>query len=243
METNMPSNETNAVLAKEEEILHEEKEILKEIKSEEKEIKKTEKRVTILVSVLVAAVVFGAGGILYWQYSSNRIQIDKASIDAPRIDLGPAMAGTLQELDVHEGDVVLPDTVVARVDTQSIKTKIGGLIVAVENNIGKRVAPNEAVVSLIDPHALRVMGQLEEDKGLQDVQLGQRAVFTVDAFGSRKFYGTVDSISPTSQQAGIVFSISDKRETKIFDIKVRFNTDEYPELKSGMSAKITILKN
>jgi hypothetical protein len=95
---------------------------------------------------------------------------------------------------------------------------------------------------MIDPRELRVIGQLEEDKGLKDVHVGQQATFTVDAFGSRTFYGIVDSVSPTSRESGIVFNISDKRETKSFDIKIRFDINAYPELKNGMSAKMTILQ-
>jgi len=68
------------------------------------------------------------------------------------------------------------------------------------------------------------------------------ASFTVDAFGSKKFFGIVDEISPISDQSGIVFNISDKREVKQFDIKVRFDIKAYPQLKEGMSAKIIIYK-
>jgi hypothetical protein len=53
----------------------------------------------------------------------------------------------------------------------------------------------------------------------------------------------LDSISQISNDTGIVFSISDKRPTEKFDVKVRFNVADYPELKSGMSAKITVYTN
>jgi len=38
----------------------------------------------------------------------------------------------------------------------------------------------------------------------------------------------------------VIFSISDKRPVKKFDVKLRFNVEAYPELKSGMSAKMTV---
>jgi len=97
-------------------------------------------------------------------------------------------------------------------------------------------------VSIIDPTQLRVIGTIEENKGLDKISIGQIVGFTVDAFGSKKYTGIVDEISPTSHNSGVVFTISDKRETKLFDIKVRFNPDKYPELKNGMSAKITIYR-
>jgi hypothetical protein len=67
-------------------------------------------------------------------------------------------------------------------------------------------------------------------------------MFKVDAFGDKKYYGVVDEISSTSHESDVVFSISDKREKKKFDIKVRFNLAEYPELKNGMSAKLWVYK-
>jgi multidrug resistance efflux pump len=231
------------ILQKEEQILEQEKEILKEIKKEEKVVLKAERRIVMAVLGLLFIICLAASGLIYWRYSSGRISIDKSGISAPRIELGPSAAGVLQEIDVHVGDTILPDTVVARVDNQIIKAKAGGLVIAVQNDIGKRFNPGESVVSMIDPQDLRVVGQLEEDKGLQDVRVGQSAVFTVDTFGARKFYGTVDEISPTSHDSGVVFNISDQREKKVFDVKVRYDVKQYPELKNGMSAKITILKD
>jgi len=75
------------------------------------------------------------------------------------------------------------------------------------------------------------------------VSVGQRATFTVDAFGGRVFNGIVDEVSPTSRAGDVVFSISDKRQEQEFNIKVRYDATAYPELKNGMSAKLTIYKN
>ena len=230
------------ILKKEEEILKKETEAVQELKQAEQEIKDTERRMVVTVVGILVMIALAVGGLVYWKFISGRIQIDKASISATKIDLAPSVSGVLQEVDVKEGDIVLPDTVVARVDNQEIKTKVRGLVIAVNENIGTRFNPGEAVVSIIDPNDLRVVGQLEEDKGLKDVRVGQQAIFTVDTFGSRQFYGTVDEISPTSRTSDVVFSISDKRQMQVFDIKIRYNLEQYPELKNGMSAKISILK-
>ncbi|MCX6719191.1 MAG: hypothetical protein NTZ38_02335, partial [Candidatus Taylorbacteria bacterium] len=87
---------------------------------------------------------------------------------------------------------------------------------------------------------LRIVGKIDEDKGLSRIKAGDVATFTVDAFGSAEFTGIVDEISPISNQSAIVFSISDKREIKQFDIKVRYNISLHPEFKNGMSAKLRI---
>ena len=75
---------------------------------------------------------------------------------------------------------------------------------------------------------------------MSDISAGNRVVFTVDAFGSTKYDGIVESVSPTSNQTGVTFSISDKRAVQKFDVKVRFDASKYPELKNGMSAKMKI---
>jgi hypothetical protein len=95
---------------------------------------------------------------------------------------------------------------------------------------------------MFDPNELRVIGQIDEDKGLSDVKVGQDVEFTVDAYGSKKYTGIVDEISPVSREGDVVFNISDKREVKQFDVKVRFDISKYPELKNGMSAKMWIKK-
>jgi hypothetical protein len=113
----------------------------------------------------------------------------------------------------------------------------------VRNNIGELVSPATPVVTLIDPRELRVVGQVDEDKGLADVHVGEHAIFTVDAFGGKEYQGIVDEVSPSSRASGIAFNISDKRETRQFDIKVRFDITSYGELKNGMSAKLWIYKD
>jgi multidrug resistance efflux pump len=148
----------------------------------------------------------------------------------------------LEEVFVNEGDKVSANQSIARVGDEIIKAKSDGIVVAINENIGTSFNPGQAVASMIDPSDLRVVGHIEEDKGLANIQIGQPVVFTVDAFGSKKYYGVVDEISDTSRESGIVFNISDKREVKQFDVKVRFDVNKYSELKNGMSAKVWIYK-
>ncbi len=204
---------------------------------------KTLNKAKIIKIIIAVLAIGGIGGGIYWYSNRNIVYIEDAEISAPHIDLSADSGGSLKETFVKIGDVVDGDTAVARVGNELVKTGASGLIVNVKNDIGRNFNRGEAVASMIDPAELRVVGHLDENKGLVDIHVGQRAVFTVDAFGSKKFIGTIDEISPVSRESGVVFNISDKRETKQFDIKVRFNTDQYPELKDGMSAKIWIYKD
>ena len=205
-------------------------------------IKKIKKHHIISAGILVGSLVLAVLAI-YVIYAQNRISIDTAEVTAASIDLSSPIGGVLEEVFVKPGDQVLDNEVVARVGDELLKTQTAGLITDVKNDIGKTFNPTEVIVSMIDPQTLRVVAHLDEDKGLKDIKVGQRVIFTVDAFGSKKYFGTVDEVSATSRTSAVVFSISDKREVKQFDIKIRFDISAYPELKNGMSAKVQIYKN
>ncbi len=205
--------------------------------------KKQNSRLPLIVAAFIVVVV--GGGIASFAYiasSSKTVYIENSKIEAPVVDLSPSAPGTLNAVYVSAGDMVAPNTVVATVGTELIKTTSGGLVLTANNNIGKTVSPSDVVVEMIDPSQLRVVGQVQEDKGLVDIMPGQRAVFTVDAFGGKQFDGIVDEVAPTSESGDVVFSVSDKREEQNFDVKVRFDTTAHPELKNGMSAKLWVYK-
>jgi multidrug resistance efflux pump len=192
-------------------------------------------------SVTGMIAIFSLLGIfIYWQLERRNILVENAQIEAPIITLSPLTPGTLNALYVHEGDTISANTPVALVGTNVITSKVGGIVIAVDNSLGKTFSSSQSVVSIINPDDLRVVGAVEETKGLKDIKAGQRATFTVDAFGGKKYMGTVDAVASTSNDTGVVFSISDKRPIKKFNVKIRFSATAYPELKNGMSAKITI---
>jgi multidrug resistance efflux pump len=216
---------------------------------EQKEIKKESafKRLTQNVYALAAGaiilIIIAAAFGAYMKTTGSRIYTDKSDIEAPLISLAPRTSGVLQNISVNIGDKVAANSVVAQVGNELVKAKSAGIITSTADNIGKLVNAGESVVTMIDPNDLRVVAHLEEDKGLADVHIGQNVVFTADAFGSKKYTGIVDAISPTAHSGDIVFNISDKRAVQQFDIKIRFNTDLSPELSNGMSTKVWIYKN
>lgn len=189
----------------------------------------------------IGLVILVAAGVYAYMLSSNReIAITSSTISAPLIDLSPISNGRLNAVYVNEGDTVPVNTPVALVGTEVIKTKTAGLIVQVNNTIGAEIAPGQLVIEMIDPSQLRVVGKIDENKGLAQVKVGAPVVFTVDAFPGETFNGIVDEVAPTSNQSGIVFNISNQRQTQQFDVYTRFDTSAYPQLKNGMSAKMYV---
>jgi multidrug resistance efflux pump len=193
--------------------------------------------ITGIIALIIAAAT--AGGI-YLYVGNQRVAVDTASIVAPEIDLSPSQPGTLQDVYVNEGDQVPANFTVAQVGNQLIQTQVAGIIISVPDQVGAQVNAGTPVVTMIDPTQLRVVGQVQENEGLDRIKVGDPVTFTVDAFGSQTFSGVVDEVSPTSQESQIVFNISDQREEQNFDVKARFDTSAYPQLKNGMSARMWI---
>lgn len=197
----------------------------------------------LMIIILVLFVILGtAVGLIYLSVISKRVYVDKAEIDAPQINLSSLNGGILEELDVKEGDQISANVVVAKVGNELIKSKDAGLVISRQNNIGQYFSPGQTITEMIKPNDLRVVGRLEEDKGLNEVKVGQRVIFEVDAFGSKQYEGIIDEVSPTSRPSDVVFNISDQRQENEFNIKARFNLSQYPDLKNGMSAKMWIYK-
>jgi multidrug resistance efflux pump len=201
------------------------------------------KRIRLIINIIVLLIVAaGIAGLVYWRITSARVYVEKAVVSAPIINLSAKAGGILEEVFVKEGDMVEDNAPIVRVGNELIKAQSSGLILTMSSEIGTNFAPGQTVASMIDPAKLRVVGQVAEDKGLKDIKIGQTAIFTVDAFGSEQYTGTVDEISATANEGDIVFNISNARQENNFDVKIRFDIARYPELKNGMSAKIWIYK-
>lgn len=192
-------------------------------------------------SLIIFVVIFGAlAGFLFWQMTKNTVFVEDSVLDAPIINLSPTSAGTLNALYVKEGDRIPANSEVALVGSQIIYAKEGGIVSFAPDVLGSYFSPGQTVVSVVNIAEMRVVGEIKETDGLSKLKIGQRAIFTVDAFDGKEYDGIVDQVSPVSNENGVVFSISDKRPVKRFDVKLRFDIARYPELKSGMSAKMTV---
>jgi multidrug resistance efflux pump len=192
-------------------------------------------------SLIAFVAIFGLLGLfLFWQVESSTVFIENSHLEAPIINLAASSPGVLNALYVKDGDSVLNNSPIALVGSETISAKDGGLVESAPEVLGSYFSPGETVVSIVNTPEMKVVGQLEETKGLDRIKVGQRATFSVDAFPGKTYEGIVDEISAASDDAGVLFNISDQRPIEKFDVKVRFNVAAYPELKSGMSAKITV---
>ncbi|HTK33077.1 MAG TPA: HlyD family efflux transporter periplasmic adaptor subunit [Candidatus Paceibacterota bacterium] len=206
-------------------------------------MKKLTSNIWVTTGLLAVIIIGGTAGVAFWLTSMGRVYTDKAIVSASITNISPSAAGILQEVYVNVGDVIGPDTVVARVGNELLKTTATSVVTDTNTAIGTTINPGVPVVKVVNPDDLRVVAHIDEDKGLSSIKIGDQAIFRLDAFGSRTFQGVVDEISASARQEDIVFNISDKRQINQFDVKIRFDVTAYPQIKNGMSAKVWIYNN
>ena len=117
-----------------------------------------------------------------------------------------------------------------------------GIITFIQDTPGQMTTPQSAIVKMYDPDSLRLVGHIQEDQGLSDLRVGQKVLFTLDAVDGKQYQGTVEKIATAASDSSVVFSISDKRQEKDFDVKASFDLNAYPEIKNGLSAKMWVIK-
>lgn len=202
---------------------------------------KNPKVLRFLIILLVVALTIS--GYAYIQLTSGRVFIDNSLVSDPISNIAPVTAGTLQEMDVYEGQQVKKGQILAVVAGQPIYANQDGLIIQTNNQIGSIVSSANPALQIIDPSQMRIAGTIDENKGLNELKVGQVVSFTVDALPGKTFWGYVDEISPSAKQTALSFSISSERPTQQFVVYARFDSTKYPEIKNGMSAKMTIYTN
>lgn len=189
---------------------------------------------------IILVVVLLISSYIIYEKIANRVFIDDSLIQTPIITISPAGAGKVQEIDVSEGQSVQKGDQLAVVGSDTIRSDTDGIIVSASDITGSTVSPQTQLIQMINPVDMRVAGTIDENKGLDNIRVGQVASFTVDAFPGKTYWGYVDEISPTAKTAQISFSISSERPTQQFLVYVRFDSAKYPEIKNGMSAKMTV---
>lgn len=203
-------------------------------------ISKLKNRKVIRTLVAFVLIVIIVAGFYFLETKTGRVLIDNAQVEAPIISVSPITGGRLLEIDVEEGKPVKKGDIIAIVGSETIRSTTDGLVIMANNQVGGSLTPQNPVAQLIDTSQIRVVGTIDENKGLDELQVGQVSSFTVDAYPGKTFWGYVDQISPTAKQTQLAFSISSERPTQQFQAYIRFPASKYPQLKNGMSAKLTI---
>ena len=180
------------------------------------------------------------GSYIYFQKTNGRIFIDNSFIQTPIITISPTTSGKVTEIDVKEGQTVQKGDALAVVGSETLRADTEGLIISASDLTGSTVNPATELIQMIRPINMRVTGNIDENKGLNNVRVGQVVSFTVDALPGNTYWGYVDEISPSAVAPAFSFSTSSERPTQQFTVYAKFNSALYPAIKKGMSAKMVV---
>jgi len=185
-------------------------------------------------------VILLVGGYLFFELTTGRVAIDDSLISAPIITISPTTGGQLMEMDVTEGQMIKKGDTLATVGSETIHADTDGVIIMADNAIGSTTSTVTPLIEMIHTADIRVAGTIDENKGLNDIKIGQPVSFTVDAYPGKTYWGYVDEVSPSAKQTQVSFTMSSERPTQQFVVYARVNASAYPEIKNGMSAKMTV---
>ncbi len=191
-----------------------------------------------LIGVTIGLLL--VGGFIYLRLTLNRVFVEDSLVQAQIVNVSPTAPGKLTETYVTEGETVKRGDPLAAVGTDTLRADSDGLIIMASDQIGSLFSAQAPVVQMIDPAKMRIAATIDENKGLNLIKVGQSVSFTVDALPGQTFWGYVDEISPSAKQTQLSFSISSERPIQQFIIYVRYDASRHPEIKNGMSAKITV---
>jgi multidrug resistance efflux pump len=194
---------------------------------------------SILVILLLVGLTVG-GMFFYFKEMQARIKIEDSLVNAAVIPIVPTIVGKLRTVFVVEGQKVKKGDALAEVGSEVVRAFSDGIIIETNKQIGATVFQQIPIVKMINPNEMRIDGTIDENKGLNQLKIGQVVSFTIDALPGKLFWGFIDEIAPTAKQTSMTFSISSERPTQQFEIFTRFNASAYPEIKNGMSAKMVV---
>ena len=197
------------------------------------------KKILLTTGGILAVVLMAVAYILF-RNTYGKVKIDNSTIQAPTITVSPSTSGKVQEIDVKEGQTVEAGDTLAVVGSETLRADTDGLIIAATDLTGSTVTAGTQLIQMIRPVNMRVAGSIDEDKGLNDIRVGQVVSFSVDALPGKTFWGYVDEVSPSAATSTFSFSTSTERSTQHFTIYAKFDSSEYPMIKNGMSAKMVV---
>jgi HlyD family secretion protein len=117
----------------------------------------------------------------------------------------------------------------AQLDKMTLRAPFAGVVTKQDAKVGAIVGANTPVVSLISNTKLEIEANVSEIN-IGKIQVGNSVDITMDAFPGKVFTGTVSYIDPGET---LVDGVVNFKVTVVF-------TQEYPELKTGLSANLTI---
>lgn len=168
----------------------------------------------------------------------------EAGVEAAQANLALVSASaTAEDVAVARAQVVEADTALAIVKAQLAKQILAapraGLITEKAINVGELAAPGTTLLVLSDLDNVDLKIYIPETL-IGQVQLGQKARVTVDAYPGQTFEGYVSFISPQAEFTPRNVQSQEERVNLVFAVKIHLDNPDHT-LKPGMPADAELL--
>lgn len=152
------------------------------------------------------------------------------------IEVFPSVGGKVVEMKVSLGSPVKAGDIIAYIDPSKpgeyyakspVTAPISGSILSAPVKPGQTVTANSMIAKIGDVENLQVTAKVPE-RYIGDLQIGQKAEITLQAYSTEKFIASVVRISPVVDAA-----------TRTKEIILNFDK-KYPQVNAGMFSKVKL---
>ena len=162
---------------------------------EKKDTKKKGKGKLIIVLVLTLLLGGGAaiGSFLLWQ-NMGYLTTDNARVTTNLINITTPMGGTLERLDIYEGQTVTQNQILGwAAHGEAIRSPIDGLVVHTTAVEGQVLNAGEIIAVIADINNIHIVANIEETD-IAQLQRGLAVTVTIDGLGNEEFSGYISEI-------------------------------------------------
>lgn len=160
------------------------------------------------------------------QVSSSELNLEKQKLQLDKMKTEADI--DLQNLQIKDAQNSY-DNAMQQYNNMTVYSPINGVVTVKNNNNGDTVQSGKAVLSLIDPTALKVKASVDE-LDISKVKVGQGARVTFNAIVGKTYDGTVDTISQVGTTTNNVTTYT-----------VVINLTDTTDVLLGMTANVIIM--
>ncbi len=219
------------------------------------------RRLILVPLLIIVAVLAIAGGVGWWLYNNYMYySTDDAQVNGQIINVSSPANGTLSALNVKQGDTITQDQSLGTVTVApsaganaasssapsiNISSPINGKVLQVAAVQGQGVAAGLTLLQVTDLSNVNIIAYVDES-AINNVQVGQQADVTIDAYSSTSFSGHVQQIIPAAASEFSLLPTQDYASgnfTKVgqrIPVIITLDGNAGKTLAPGMSASVTI---
>ncbi len=139
------------------------------------------------------------------------------------------------EIELRQADVVAAratqETAVVDLEHATLRAPFGGIVIAINIEVGQQVNANTEAIEIADPSVVEVSGSVDEIDVLF-LRVGAQAYVSLEALGTETLQGAISSIanSGTAQQGVVTYPVT-----------IRVDSTENFQLPEGLSATAQVI--